>query len=553
MNENRMAVLVVATLAFGLAVRAQPTHPWEVVEIPLEASGELTNAYVQGLPDRSAPLAQVTFLGTSGAARDMRYTLAAFWDGGKTWKARFAPPAPGEWSWSNASKDPGLAAGSGNIKVTEWTEAEKQANPARRGFIRVSQKGPRAGRYFEYADGTPFLWIGDTWWNWTKRGILSSSFQKLADDRAAKGFTVGQVFFSPNGLLNRTYDSPNLEQIRKVEAMFAYANSKGITVWIHPWWSRERLNERVSEEQMRRWWSYAVARLSAYNVIWTLAGEYNMNNYGGFGLSFWKDLGAVVKNEDPYRRIVSAHPTPPGWSGGADAPQWSTGEVLHSEPWLDYNQSQVGHARWRNEMIPLVIAADYARQPAKPTVVTEPWYEFIAGNPAALDIRYGAWAAVLSGAAGHSYGGGHVWWAHLPELPAGQGSWPLEKSFETNTLDYPGSRSMSFMAKFLGSLPWWKLEPHPELVSEYPAPFCGAIPGDLYVLYVRYGGRLKVDLRPSQATDRFEYTWFDLEQSKERTRGKVNGGAAAEFHTPEDYPGNLLFKDWLLHIRRAER
>jgi len=33
----------------------------------------------------------------------------------------------------------------------------------------------------------------------------------------------------------------------------------------------------------------------------------------------------------------------------------------------------------------------------------------------------------------------------------------------------------------------------------------------------------------------------------------VNGGAAAEFHTPEDYPGNLLFKDWLLQIRRAEQ
>ena len=57
------------------------------------------------------------------------------------------------------------------------------------------------------------------------------------------------------------------------------------------------------------------------------------------GLPFWKDLGAVVKSEDPYRRMVSAHPTPPGCSGGADAPQWSTSEVLHREPWLDYNQS----------------------------------------------------------------------------------------------------------------------------------------------------------------------------------------------------------------------
>ena len=164
---------------------------------------------------------------------------------------------------------------------------------------------------------------------------------------------------------------------------------------------------------MRRWWRYVVARLGAYNVIWTLAGEYNMNNYGGFGLPFWKDLGAVVKNKGSLPPHCVGASDSPGWSGGADAPQWSTGEVLHSEPWLDYNQSRVGHARRRNEMIPLVIAADYARQPAKPTVVTEPWYKFIAG--------------------------------------------------------------------------------------------------------------------------------------------KVNGGAAAEFHTPEDYTDNLLFKDWLLQIRRADR
>jgi hypothetical protein len=113
-----LSVLVAVTMAFGLAVRAQPTHPWEVVEITLEASGEHTNAYVQGLPDRNAPLAQVTLTGTSGAARDMRYTLAAFRDGGKTWKARFAPPAPGEWSWSSDSKEPGLAAVTG--KSERW-------------------------------------------------------------------------------------------------------------------------------------------------------------------------------------------------------------------------------------------------------------------------------------------------------------------------------------------------------------------------------------------------------------------------------------------------
>jgi hypothetical protein len=534
------------------SIRAQSKHPWEVVEITLEARDRYANAYVEGLPDGGAPLCQATFTGTSGAATGMRHTVATFWDGNQTWKVRFAPPVAGEWTWSTSSKDPGLNMATGKIQVTEWSEAEKADNPARHGFIRVSATGNRAGHYFEYGDGTPFLWVGDTWWNWTKRGILFSSFQKLADDRAAKGFTVGQLFFAGNdGLLNRSFDSPNLDQIRNVEAMIAYANGKGITVWIHPWWSRPRLNERVSEEQIRRWWRYVIARLGAYNVIWVLAGEYNMNNYGGYALSFWNELGAMIKREDPYRHILGAHPTPPGWSGGADAPQWSTGEVLHKESWLDYNQSQVGHGRWRNEMIPLVIASDNARRPAKPTVVTEPWYEFIEGNPSGMDIRFGAWTAFLSGAAGHSYGGGHVWWAHVPESPTNQGSWPLDKSFETNTLEYPGARSMSYFAGFLKSFDWWNLEPHPELISEYAAPFCAAIPGQRYIIYLRYGGALKLDLRASRESDVFEYTWTDLERSKETVGGKVQGGAIRAFHAPEDYPSSLQFRDWLLHIRRS--
>jgi hypothetical protein len=101
-------------------------------------------------------------------------------------------------------------------------------------------------------------------------------------------------------------------------------------------------------------------------------------------------LRVVLQELGPWWREdlgASLGPYPPGWSGGADAPQWSTGEAIHAEPWLDYNQSQTGHGRWRNEMIPFVVAADYARTPAKPTVVTEPWYEFIEGNPTGMDVR----------------------------------------------------------------------------------------------------------------------------------------------------------------------
>ena len=463
MSAVRGLLMLALSAGFVPAQGTAQVGTWEPFEVSLAAGRELANAYVAGLPDGQPAHVRVTFTGATGEAAGRKYTVAGFWDGGISWKARFAPPAAGEWNWVSESPDPALNGVRGRLRAAGWSEGEKAANASRRGPVRVTQSGPHAGHYFECADGTPFLWIGDTWWNWSKRGIRLETFQKLADDRARKGFSVGQLFFPGNGgLLDRSFTQPDLEQIRKVEEFIRYANSKGIAVWIHPWWSRKGLNETAGEENVRRWWRYTIHRLGAYDVIWVLAGEYNMNAYGGFGLEFWKRLGAMVRAEDPYRRVIGAHPTPPGWEGGADAPQWSTGEVLHSEPWLDYNQSQVGHGKWRNEMIPRVVTADYRRTPAKPVVVTEPWYEFIRDNPPAADIRFGAWSAVLSGAAGHTYGGGHVWWAHVPEAPTQQGSWPLQISFDTDTLDYPGAVGMSVMAGFLRSIRWWELEPHPE-------------------------------------------------------------------------------------------
>jgi Protein of unknown function (DUF4038)/Domain of unknown function (DUF5060) len=325
--------------AGGVASMAQTeVKPWQVVEVVLECQKPLDMPYLESLPDHAEALTRVVFEGTAGEAQGHRFALDAFWDAGRTFKARFAPPVPGQWSYRSQSADPSLATTNGSFTCTAWTDAEKAVNPTRRGFIRVCRSGTRPGRYFEYSDGTPFLWVGDTWWNWTKRGIQLSSFEKLADDRAQKGFTIGQLFFAGRGwgsqssLLDRACKTPDLEQVRHVESMIRYANSKGITVWIHPWWGGRDLDRQIGAENIRRWWRYVIARLSADNVVWTLAGEYNLYNYGGLGLSFWKELGALVDEQDPYDRLLSAHPTPPGWSGGLDAPQWSTGAVMHDQP-----------------------------------------------------------------------------------------------------------------------------------------------------------------------------------------------------------------------------
>ena len=523
-GSSRAIWKCIACLALSLQplLANGPIHTWDVFEIAAPAEG------------------RVVFRGISGEAANKHYEVRAFRDGDDNWKVRFAPPAPGEWQYEGAK---GMG---GSVQVLPWTEAEKQANPTRRGFIYVAHKGARPGRHFEYADGTPFLWVGDTWWNWANKPIRLSTFQRLVDDRAKKGFTVGQMFFAGDG------SRPNLEDVRRVEQFVSYANSKGITVWLHAWWTRKGMSERISPEQIRQWWQYVVRRFGAFNVIWVLAGEYNMHNYGGYPLQFWKDLGAMIRMEDAHHRIIGAHPTPPLWTGGAEAPQWSTGEVLHREKWLDYNQSQVGHGKPRQEMIPGIVAADYARSPAKPTVVTEPWYEFVEGMPSAEDIRFGAWSAVLSGAAGHSYGGGHVWWAHVPEAPAKVAPWPMEETFETDTLDYAGATSIGFMARFLKAIEWWRLEPRPDLVHDYPARYCAAIPGREYVVYVRWAGGLRLDLRPSAESDEFRLTWIDLTDGTARPPRIVRGGAIREIASPEPYPPKARFSDWLLHVVRVQ-
>jgi hypothetical protein len=553
--SGAVAVLVVVAMQPAIA---ETTHPWQVFEISLTSSRPLDAPYVDGLPDGKPGYLRATFQCDQGELSGRKYQVTGFWDGKRSWRVRFSFPAAGNWSYQTHSADPQLDGHEATVTCQAWTPEELAAVPTRRGIVQVCQEGTRAGRYFQYADGTPFFWLGDTWWNWTKRDIPFERFKTLVDDRAAKHFTVGQLFFAGSGwgskasLLDRDYREPDCEQIREIERRIAHANSKGITVWIHGWWSREDMDRSIGAENVRRWTRYLVHRLAAYNVVWVLAGEYNMHDYGGMGLDFWKDLGQMVRDEDPFDRIIGAHPTPPGWSGGDAAPQWSTAEVLHAEPWLSYNQSQPGHGRWRNELIPRIVTDAYGKQPAKPIVVTEPWYEFVEGNPTAADIRFGGWSAILSGAAGHSYGGGHVWRAHVPESPAGRGAWPLEMEFDRNTLDYAGARNLSFMARFMSMVKWWELSPHPELVHENPSNFCAALPDQEYVVFLRWGGVVKLDLRSTTPDRSFNFEWFDLTTEESRGRGTVQGGDLRTFHTPEDYPGVANHKDWILRVTTKE-
>jgi hypothetical protein len=126
----------------------------------------------------------------------------------------------------------------------------------------------------------------------------------------------------------------------------------------------------------------------------------------------------------------------------------------------------------------------------------------------------------------------------------------MDTSFKTNTLIYPGAVSVGFMGKFLNKLEWWKLEPHPEMILENPSPYCLADPGREYIFYLRYGGSVKLDLKDYPDSEQYTYQWTDLVNSRDSRSGTIKGGSIIELKCPEDYPGTVYFKDWILHVKK---
>jgi hypothetical protein len=143
---------------------------WTRIDLTFRASTKFNNPYSDALVwvDLEGP--------------DFSRRVYGFWNGGDEWVVRVLANAPGEWHWTSGSspKDAGLSGQSGRFVAESWTAAELDANPNRRGMIGASANG----RGLQYADGTPFFLLGDTWWS------LPSFRFPLADKATTTG-TLG--------------------------------------------------------------------------------------------------------------------------------------------------------------------------------------------------------------------------------------------------------------------------------------------------------------------------------------------------------------------------
>jgi hypothetical protein len=207
MSRRCLPSFLAAALGLAAAIAAPPqttpAHVWEKQEITLKAQNSYPNPY----------LSVDVWVDLAGPGFNKR--VYGFWDGENTFRIRIVATAPGQWSWKSGSNppDPGLSGKSGGFRAVEWSEAEKEANANRRGFLRATP----SGHALQYADGTPYFLQGDTWWTvgtwrypWydddTPRPIgPSAGFKDYVSFRKSQGYNLIAVIAAFPGWANDRY------------------------------------------------------------------------------------------------------------------------------------------------------------------------------------------------------------------------------------------------------------------------------------------------------------------------------------------------------------
>lgn len=435
-----------------------------------------------------------------------QYTIPAFWDGGNVWKARVACPAAGTWYYRTVCSDKnnaGLHGKTGAIECIEYT-----------GGLDVYKHGfPTTGagkKYFTYADGTPFFYLGDT--HWSLGDETPDMVREIAAKRAAQGFTVwqsepiGEKFDLTDGVTEADMEGLHAydEKFRLIaDAGLTHANaeffySSGMTELIekHGGYSDKKITGVVNGAEstvfelsdeakgylaaLGRYW---VARYGAYPVMWTLGQETDKDFYSERNPSRpwntlnnpYKLLAAYISEYDAYTHPLTAHQEYAGltsafghgggteekltvYNGGANPSSFRNvpAHTFYAAQWspslTERDSSGVAKDYWYNSQ-------------GKPSINFEGRYCYLWTKN--FGARMQGWLAYLNGMYGYGWGGQDTW-SYLNPYGKTDDSddgvdviTAAEKQAATwrDALEYPSSYQAGYMRSFLADGKWWELIP----------------------------------------------------------------------------------------------
>lgn len=542
---------VVCLLSVFCRVDAAPTvvHVWQRWETTLTSSTSYANPYAD-------VDVQVTFTGPAGQTLRAR----GFWDGGPTFKIRCAFPQTGTWSWQTTCSDAGntgLHNRIGTVQVGPYSGD----NPLyRHGFLGISANR----RYLAHADGTPFLWIGDTAWLAYVRAT-DAEWNRYVEDRSRRGFSVlvTSVSVTASSSDNRDPEgnAPFADQDarqwnpafwQRMDAKVQSANDRGL-VMLLTGVGFGRMQPAAPREVL------AFAR----NLAARLAGNalaYSPRQDWGVGHEdMLEEIGYQLHGAAPFA-LVTQHPRRLV-GGGAVAPmpdqvlqhyyalksvdfvgvQTGPGAVADHAP-IALEEASRATVEWTTAL--------YQAEPHKPVINLEGVYDddFVYNTPgiATEMVRRGAYLSFLSGAAGFTSSSYGLWmWGKGPPFGKHFGPPPSVAS----AMDRPYATHLQHLTKLFARIEWWRLEPRPDLVRNQPADWAGRMAlaktpsSNCALAYLPNNPEIVVDMRPFPAG--LIGQWFNPRRG-ELTEIKGSASSQTSRTFPRPGPG-----DWVLLLRQS--
>ncbi len=492
--------------------------------------------------------------------RQQEITVAGFWDGGTTYRVRFAPPEEGFWRYRTRASDTqnaGLHGQHGDIEVAFYTGDDPFAT---RGWLRVSDDR----RSLSYGDGTPFFYLGDTAWEITWKSF-PDQVEAYLDDRRRKGFNAVQIVVMSHqrlhndGVRNRAgqpffldnnFSRLNPRYFDYLDWIVEQANGRGMVAVLVPLWAymmelypesgpqRSKLSEAESLLLAR----YVGARYAGHNVLWIVGGD---NQYDTpERQAFWTTFAITLDEASGGRHLVTLHPR--GFRGSFDY-------FDNETAWLDFHMYQSSHIAG-SDYPQRAAARGYKLEPPKPVLNGEAAYEDIyhnlwqPGDPGGAEsfrirpehVRQASYMSVLSGAlVGMAYGANGVWQWHTESL---RGSHfprvPVEQAWQ-----FPGSTHLGILKQLMVRFRWYELVPRPGwIIEKDTADVLPLAASEAYALAYFSEKQNTATIDFSRLGERIAYFWIDPS-----TSGVTESITTEEQPVTVQKPYGL---DWLLVAQR---
>lgn len=425
-----------ASVAAEQAPASRTVENWTMTEFSLTSKKSYPNPFLD--VDVTA-----TFQGPNGEV----ITRPGFWDGGSTWRVRFAATAVGTWKYQIASSDPfnfGLAT-SGTLSVTPYSGGLEIYE---RGFLSAGDST------LTYGDGSPFFWLGDTHWFFDKKEDWDSSsgeraqFTTMVDRRVSQKFTVYQsVIFGSDPrywaadqagvTIDPTYFANELDRKMEYIAESGLVNAFGVGF-------HSNIDDFV--EGSERLAEYVVARYGAYPVVWMTSGEgagYDVTTREA-RIDGWRQVARTIHAFDDYDHPQTAHSPALTEKQTFGLPQFYEGEG-----WFDFEMLQGGHLKF----VPAADYDHYRQEYSVPFLESEANYEQIYdGFATDTIVRQTAYRSIQAGGFGYGYGAHGIWNATANDSDTaddygyGHENW-------SDAIDFVGADQMTHMIDFYRSIP----------------------------------------------------------------------------------------------------